>query len=117
MKINIVNADGTETTRTETRTEILARHSRMNQNHAEAMDFLESLHTGPHFEQIAREQAAHDWQVREQNRDLGLTTEINTSKELMPLDEVVERCSDILRRHQYGYKEAEAEEVEAAAAE
>jgi len=87
----------------------------MQQNHAEAMDFLASLHHSEnftaipqfkgHFEQIAREQAAHDWQVREQNRDLGLTTEINTSKELMPVDEVVERCSAILRRHQYGYKD------------
>ena len=68
-------------------------------------DFLASIH-GEIGDWKENEAAALKEYREEQNRlvDIGLTTEINTSKELMPIDEIVDRCQAILRRHPYGYK-------------
>lgn len=103
MKLIIDETTGTE--RSETRTEILARHARMVDNHAQGMTFLASIH-GEIGDWAENERMAKKEQREEAARlaDLGLTTEVNTNKELMPVADIVERCSAILARHN-GFKD------------
>lgn len=67
-------------------------------------DFLASIH-GEIGDTAENEVAALKQWAEEQDElaDKGLRTEINTSKELMPISDIVDRCSDILRRHPFGY--------------
>ena len=105
MKINDT-ITGTE--RSETRTEILARHGEMRLRHIVAAGMLEEIKREC-FDTAAIElDALREWnEYNDERADRGLVTLINNSKELMPVADVVERCSAILKRHPYGYKDGE----------
>jgi len=98
----IDNQTGTE--RSETRTEILARHGEMRLRHIAAAGMLEEIKREC-FDTEAREMdALVEWNEYQQDRaDLGLVSLINKSKELMPVGDIVERCSALLARHN-GFK-------------
>ncbi len=102
MKLIIDEITGNE--RSETRTEILARHSRMTLDHASSMSFLDEIKRECFdTETIELDALTECNEYRQDQSDKGLVSLINTSKDLMPVDDVVERCSAILARHN-GYK-------------
>lgn len=105
MRLTIDTTTGAE--RPETRTEILTRHARMEARGLEGSAFLESLHTGDHFDAIAKENREADQRDFQDALDQGLTTEINTSTKLMPVADIVERCQAILARHPFGYRKGD----------
>lgn len=91
--------------RSETRTEILARHARMREDHSRSMDFLESIKRECFDVEAIELDALTEWnEYRADLADRGLVTLINRSTELMPVADIVERCSAILARHN-GFKD------------
>jgi hypothetical protein len=100
---NINEIDGTETTLT--RAEILALHAEMNANHKRGMDLLESIRSEIGLNQ-AGEAAAREEQkeLAEDDRDAGLTTEINTSRDLVRLEDTIAGFVTVLARHPFGFK-------------
>ena len=102
MKI-INEIDGTE--RNETRTEILARHAEMREDHTAKMNFLAEIHRELGLDKVGIEAAAEEQkELAERHQNEGLTHEINTSTTLVSLRDTVESCVEIIRRHPYGYK-------------
>lgn len=91
--------------RSETRTEILARHTRMMEDHARSMAFLDSIHAEePYFQKLAEENDKANRDELERQRDLGLVTEENTKRSIDDLAETIERCAALLARH-HGFKD------------
>ncbi len=102
MKLIIDTTTGIE--RSETRTEILARHARQTAAHADKMAFLDGIKRECFDIEAIELDARLDWnEYRQDLADKGLVTLINTSTELMPVADIVERCSDILRRN-FGFR-------------
>jgi len=101
MKINDTQT-GTE--RSETRTEILARHNLMVSNNRAGATLLEEIKRECFDTEAIELDARLEWNEYQQDRaDLGLVSLINKSKELMPVADIVERCSALLARHN-GFK-------------
>jgi len=101
--MKIIDENGNE--RNETRTEILARHSRMVADHKEKMDFLESIHNETGLTQISLDAAAEEQKEQaERQADLGLQTEINKSIGLPDVGDTVESCVNLLNKYSNGFK-------------
>jgi len=100
---NINEINGTETTLT--RAEVLARHSEILANHSRGMELLESIRdeTGLNYAGItaAREEQK---ELAETEQDAGLQTEINTSRDLVRLEDTIEGFVTVLARHPFGFK-------------
>lgn len=114
MKILTVNENNQEIERNETRQEIVARHNRMRQwSYTDAVKFLDSIHSEePHFQNLKAENDRANREEMARQVDMGLTTEINTSQDLVNLNDTIENCREILRRHPYGFKDGDAEGAE-----
>jgi hypothetical protein len=95
--------NGNETTMT--RDEILALHRETLQNHANKMALLETIRNETGLNQEGLTAARQEQkETAERDTDAGLTSEINTSKDLRPLEDTVRGIIQVLTRHQFGYK-------------
>ncbi len=65
-----------------------------------ACDLLEAIKAEePHFQQIALDNAKADQEEAFNQKDEGLTTEINRSTSLVNMGDTVDSCTTILKRH------------------
>jgi hypothetical protein len=58
----------------------------------------------PYFQTVERQNAKENWEDSQKKADNGLTTEINRSSSLVNVSDTMENVADLLRRHQFGYK-------------
>jgi hypothetical protein len=102
-KITVINGNEIETTLT--RDEIISLHREMVARNKQGADLLSTIR-GECFDLEARELDARlEWNEYQQDRaDKGLVSLVNKSTELMPVADIVERCSAILARH-HGFKD------------
>jgi hypothetical protein len=88
-----------------TRAEILQNHKESLTRHEASMVFLSSIReeTGLNAEAMkaAREELK---EISEATAEEGLTSEINTSRNLVRLDDTIQGFHEVLSRHPHGFK-------------
>ena len=88
-----------------TRAEILQNHKESLTRHENGMVFLSSIReeTGLNEESMkaAREELK---EINESTADEGLTSEINTSRNLVRLEDTIRGFHEVLNRHPHGFK-------------
>lgn len=100
-----IEINGTETEVTMTRADVLAAHNRMRHDHAAGMALLDSIHSEiPEYSTYAAEAEAENRVNAELDAEAGLTTEINTSRSLVSLEDTVRGIVEVLTRHPHGFK-------------
>ena len=102
---HIININGNETETTMTRAEVLARHSEALRLHSEGMTLLETIRDeiGLNAEGLKAARSEQK-EAAERGQDAGLTTEINTSRDLVKLEDTMRGIVEVLTRHPHGFR-------------